>query len=282
MDAGSRRGWPRASSRASDDPLTLLAGYAWYRNRLPLNLLAYGDPNAAARRRLPLGRPQPDGVFQRNERGPLVARVGPGGTRGLHRPGAPSPQSREVFVGFETSAGTWKIRMLGYYRHERNLVTSVNYGAGLSAYDVTYIPDPGDDIAGIEDDHLLPVYNRQPETFGRGPVPPHQRPREGNGQGAWRSAIDGRIGQHLRLLIGATASKTFSPSAYRGFLAIENDQGLVGERLELPNAATLSKGRLFFERGYTVKIAGVYERPVALPASGRPCATRTASTSRAS
>jgi hypothetical protein len=254
---------PRILARfvpVSDDPLTLLAGYAWYRNRLPLNLLAYGDPNAPQGAAYRWHDNNADGIFQSGEQGPLVARVGPGGSVASIDPKLKAPHSREVFVGFETTAGTWKVRMLGYYRRERDLVTSVNFGAPRSAYDVYYIPDPSDDIVGAEDDHLLPVYNRRPDSFGEDQYLLTNDPEKGTGKGM-EIGIDGRIGKRLRVLIGATASKTFSPSAYRGFLAIENDQGLVGERLELPNAATLSKGRLFFERGYTVKIAGVYQAP---------------------
>jgi hypothetical protein len=125
---------------------------------------------------------------------------------------------------------------------------------------VTYIPDPGDDIVGGTTLQMLPIYNRRIESFGRDRYLLTNDPTGGTGKGM-EISVDGRIGKRVRMLIGATASKTDSPSAYRGFLATENDQGLVGERLELPNAATLSKGRLFFERGYTIKIAGTYDAP---------------------
>ncbi len=70
-----------------------------------------------------------------------------------------------------------------------------------------------------------------------------------------------RIGSRFSLLVGGTASKAIGGAAYRGFEATQNDLGIVGERLELPNAATLSKGRLFFERGYNLKIAAAYDGP---------------------
>ena len=107
---------------------------------------------------------------------------------------------------------------------------------------------------------MLPIYNRKIESFGRDRYLLTNDATEGSGKGL-EISIDGRIAKRVRVLVGATASKTDSPSAYRGYLATENDQGLVGERLELPNAATLSKGRLFFERGYTIKIAGTYDAP---------------------
>jgi len=240
--------------------LTLLAGYAEYQSRLPLNLLAYGDPNAPHGAAYQWIDQNHDGVFQADERGLLIARVGPGGPRATIDPGLQPTRSKEVFIGWEAQIGTFTTRFLAYSRRERNLVTSVNYGAPTSAYDVTYIPDPGDDIVGGTTLQMLPIYNRRIESFGRDRYLLTNDPTTGTGKGM-EISVDGRIGKRVRMLIGATASKTDSPSAYRGYLATENDQGLVGERLELPNAATLSKGRLFFERGYTIKIAGTYDAP---------------------
>ena len=240
--------------------LTLLAGYAEYTSRLPLNLLAYGDPGAPHGAAYQWIDQNHDRVFQADERGLLVARVGPGGPRAAIDPDLEPPRSKEVFLGLEAEIGSFTTRFLAYHRRERNLVTSVNFGAPASAYDVTYIPDPGDDIVGGTTIQMLPVYNRRVESFGRDRYLLTNDGEKGTGKGM-EISVDGRIGKRVRMLVGATASKTDSPSAYRGFLATENDQGLVGERLELPNAATLSKGRLFFERGYTIKIAGTYEAP---------------------
>jgi hypothetical protein len=53
-------------------------------------------------------------------------------------------------------------------------------------------------------------------------------------------------------------------SASRGFLAVENDQGVLGEAFTNPNATTNSRGRLFTERGYTIKTAIVYHLPYAM------------------
>lgn len=242
------------------DGIVLLAGWARYRSYLPLSLLAYGDPSAAHGLAYRWLDENDDGAFQTPERGALVARVGPGGAFASIDPGLRSPRSKEVFVGFETRAGEWKVRGLAYHRRELDLVTSVNVGAPASAYDVYFIADPADDIVGAADDQLLPIYNRRPESFGQDRYRLTNDPEKGTDKG-FEILIDGRIGTRLRLLAGATASKSFFPSGYRGFLAIENDHGLVGERLELPNATTLSKGRLFFERGYTVKIAAAYKAP---------------------
>jgi hypothetical protein len=60
------------------------------------------------------------------------------------------------------------------------------------------------------------------------------------------------------LLAGATAGRSEETSANRGFLANENDHGIIGEVFTNPNAATNARGRPFTERGYTIKTAGTY------------------------
>ena len=281
IDAGLRYEWSRGSAAGSNgsiqwnglsprilgrfrplrsDHLALLAGIARYRYRMPLNLLAYGDPSAPQGNvYLWLDR-NGDGVFQKGEKGPLIARVGPGGEFASIDPNLQAPTSREVFVGFETQAHGWRLRGLAYHRREKDLVTSMNVGAPVSAYTVSYVKDPGNDIVGNTDAQLLPVYNRRPETFGEDRYLLTNDPEKGTGKGLELS-LDGRIGKRVHVLAGGTASRTLSPSGYAGFLATENDQGLVGDRLESPNATTLSKGRLFFERGYTLKVAGTYVAP---------------------
>jgi hypothetical protein len=240
--------------------LALLAGYAWYYNRLPLHLLAYGDPTAAQGRVFQWLDRNGDGRFQQGERGPMISRVGPGGSYSSIDPGLKPPLSKEFFLGFEAGIGGVQFRGLAYHRRERDLVASVNVGAPASAYDVHYVRDPGNDIVGSGDDWWLPIFDRRPETFGDDRYLLTNDTTKATDQGLELS-VNGRIGKRLRLLAGATASKTHGPAAYRGFLATQNDQDVIGDRLELPNAATLSRGRLFFERGYTIKIAGAYEAP---------------------
>ncbi len=269
--AGSdgRIGWtglsPRFFARVRPLPherpnLVLLAGYAWYYNRLPLQLLAYGDPAAAQGRVFQWLDRNGDGRFQPGERGAMISRVGPGGSFSSIDPGLKPPLTKEFFLGFEAEIAGLRLRGLAYHRRERDLVASVNVGAPISAYDVRYVRDPGDDIVGPQDDWNLPIFDRRPETFGDDRYLLTNDTAKATAQGLELS-LDGHIGKRVRLLAGATASKTHGPAAYRGFLATENDADMVGDRLELPNAATLARGRLFFERGYTIKIAGTYEGP---------------------
>jgi hypothetical protein len=240
--------------------LVLLAGYARYMNRLPLNLLAYGDPTAPQGRVYRWRDDDGDGRFEPEERGELLSRVGPGGEVATIDPALRAPRSRDVFVGLESRKGPWAFRFLAYHRRESSLVTSINVGAPFSAYDVYYIPDPGNDIHGTTREQMLPIYNRRPETFGQDRYLLTNDPEKARGKGL-EVLVERSLGNRFRLLLGATASKSVGPAAYRGFDATQNDQGVVGERLELPNASTLSKGRLFFERGYNLKIAATYMAP---------------------
>ena len=50
-------------------------------------------------------------------------------------------------------------------------------------------------------------------------------------------------------------------AANRGFGPLENDVGLLGEVFVNPNAREFAQGRVFTERGYTIKLASSYEFP---------------------
>jgi hypothetical protein len=74
-------------------------------------------------------------------------------------------------------------------------------------------------------------------------------------------SLRGTVAGRLRFLLGATAPSTIGSGGNRGFTALENDQGVLGERLENPNASTYSRGRLFSDRSYTLKIAATLRAP---------------------
>jgi hypothetical protein len=73
-------------------------------------------------------------------------------------------------------------------------------------------------------------------------------------------------GVHFRL--GATAHRSEGSAAWRGFRSDENDPGLPGELFDNPNADQYAYGRLFFDRAYTIKIAGWYARGLRGPRLG--------------
>ena len=115
----------------------------------------------------PLGRLERRRPLRSAERGVLVARVGPGGYARRHRSRSQAAADEGARGGPRASPGhDWLVRLTGFDRRERDLLESVDVGVPISGYTVRYLPDPAGDILGPQDDQLLPVYDRKPETFG--------------------------------------------------------------------------------------------------------------------
>jgi hypothetical protein len=256
---------PRLAARFRlSSGLQLVGGWARYRHRLPLELLAYGDPAALQGRVYRWLDSDGDARFSTDELGPLVAAAGPGGPSSALAPGLSAPHSDELVAGLEAQFGSWTARFLGIHRRERNLVAPVDVGAPASSYTVYYVPDPSGDILGPADDQLLPIFDRRPESFGLDRSVLVNPPGDDALHEGVEIAVQRKWGSRLRLLLGGTAARSNGPAAHRGFQVEENDQGLAGERLEDPNALTHVRGRTFFDRAFTLKLAAAYHAPADL------------------
>jgi hypothetical protein len=240
--------------------VALIGGYAQYRHRLPLANFAFGDGAAPAAEVYRWDDRDDDGVFRLGERGPLVARFGPGSPTATLDPGLRAPRTDELLLGIERRSGPWAARFVGLYRREKSLLETVNVGLSASDYVRHEVPDPGGDLLGAQDDQLLPVFERRAARFGAD----RYRLTNVTGDDAWHEGAEITLahdGERLGLLFGATAHRSDGPNAWRGFRPEENDQGLVGERRDQPNADTFARGRLFPDRAYTIKVAGRYAAP---------------------
>lgn len=259
---------PRVSARlrlTDAGRLSLLGGWGEYRHRLLLDSLAFGDPNAPRASVYRWADANGDGLYDLSERGPLVARVGPGagdGTLAGIDPGLRPPRTRELVAGIEASPGKgWALGLIGFDRRETDLVESVDVGVSADDYVVRYLPDPGGDIAGPQDDQLLPVFDRKPESFGNDRyLLTNPTGHTGLYQGV-ELCVEKALGARFALFAGATASRTEVRGGNRGFRVTENDQGVVGELFDDPNADTYSLGRGFFDRAYTIKVAAAWRAP---------------------
>ena len=242
--------------------IAAIAGYSRTAHRLPLTDLAWSDPSA------PIGS-----VYRWNssssaihapaasERGTLVARVGPGAgtvaTFSTIDPNIKRPHMDELTLGFEgRPVPDTVFRLMGIARRERSLIGVVNTGVPESAYSVIPLSDPG--LFG--DNQTLPIFNRPVSTFGA------DRYLLTNPSGHQTTFVGAELtGQReterLFLLFGLTAGRSEGLSANRGFRAIENDAAPLGEVFTNPNARTYAQGRLFNERGYTIKLTSVYRFP---------------------
>jgi hypothetical protein len=252
---------PRLSARwrvADAGRLTLFAGWGEYQHRLLLGHLAFGDPNSPHASVYRWTDVNGDGLYDPGERGTLVAREGPGagGSLAMVRSGLRPPRTRELVGGIETTTGRGIVfRLVGVDRRERDLLEAVNVGVPPSGYTVHYIPDPAGDIVGPQDDQLLPVFDRRPETFG---LDRYILTNPAGHTGLHQSLeirVEKLLGERWMLLAGATASRTEIRGGNRGFRVMENDQGVVGELFDNPNADTYSRGRGYFDRAFTIKVA---------------------------
>jgi hypothetical protein len=261
------RTWmPRAAVRWLATPTwqtALFASYSRSGYRLALDLLAVGDPAAPTadvfRWRDTAAVPSASAL------GELVARVGPGtgGNPAFSRidDRLSRPIADEVIVGVEAHPnGSLRLRFMGMMRHERNLFALMNVGAPASAYSTFTVFDIGSDVISSVDDGQVPVFARRPATFGADSyllAHPDDDTASLKGLELTARLTTGR----LTALAGATASIAEAPAASRGFGPIENDHTTLGELFVTPNASTFSRGRVFTDRAYTVKLAGVYRFP---------------------
>ena len=244
--------------------MAVFAGYGRSAYRLPLDVLAIGDP-AAPRADLfrwdaPAGAEPPLTAL-----GPLVARVGPG-TGGDNTFSAidtdlKRPYTDEVVVGLEAHPRhDLTLRLLGMTRRERNGIGLVNTGVPLSAYSVIGVPDIGINVQDPADDGVVSVYNRLPASFGRDRYLLTNPSQDDSTSESFEVTVQWTT-KHALFFIGGTASQTDGPAANRGYGPLENDEGIVGELFTNPNAEGYARGRLFNDRAFTGKIVSVFHLP---------------------
>jgi len=263
----SRISWlevsPRLRARARLDHagrLALFGGWSRRRDRLPLRLLAFGDPTAPAAT-VSRWRDDGDGRFTPGEVGRLVAFAGPGGSRSALDPDLAAPRTDELVAGVEARLGRRAVvRFIGIDRRGRRLIESVNVGVPRDRYRTFTVFDPGGDFATTADDQQLPIFDRDPASFGADQYRVMNAPGLASRYQGVELVFDLRPVDGLRLLLGATAHRSEGSAADRGFRSDENDPSVPGELLDDPNADTFARGRLFFDRAYTIKIAAWYGR----------------------
>lgn len=255
--------FPRANLRwklTDHGKIAAIAGFARYSDRLLLTALAIGDPAApvaSVYRWDAIGSdPQVRNI------GPLVARIGPGtGGNDLFSsidPKLVRPYMDEFVAGFDSRPrdGT-VIRLAALARREKQLLGVLDAGVPESSYAVTFIRDPGIDAVGNQ---LLPVYDRPPSTFGQDRYlltnPPDHEATFVGVEITAQTTLD-----HLFLIAGATAGRSEGLSGNVGFRPLENDHDVIGDVFIDPNSRTFAQGRVFTERGYTIKTAGVWSLP---------------------
>jgi hypothetical protein len=253
---------PRLAARIQlAGPLEALASWSRDAHALRLDDLAFGDPDAVTASSVRWNDRDGDGEFADGERGLLLTRSGPGAPVGSFDADLPRPHTDEWRVGLQAALGPHvHARIEGIARRSRGLWETVNTGVTEAGYDLFFVPDPSGDLVGPTDDQLLPVYDRRPASFGRDAL--LLTSPDGHDslyEGVELQLIAGT--PRARIWVSGTAHRAVGAGAFRGYRPSENDQGLVGELYDNPNANTFGRGRLFSDRAYTIKIAGAWHAP---------------------
>jgi hypothetical protein len=256
---------PRAHARwrPREGAFSIVSGYGWYGHRLPLGYLAVGDPAGVVGTMSRWDDRDGDRAWSAGELTPVAA-IGlccVGAEASRIDPDLRRPVTREFRIGGEHTFAGWRFAVTGLDRREDHLVTLVNTGVTLADYSVAYVDDPGVDIAGLSGSAPLPIYNRRPESAlqdryvlaNTSAVPSRYQGLD--------VVLEHDVNARWFLRFGGMAYRSEGVGASRGYRSDENDQGVLGEALVTPNAATNARGRLFYDRGYVMKVLGAYTAP---------------------
>jgi len=225
---------------------------------IPPLALAFGDPNSPTGSAYTWTDANHDGIAQPSERGPLVAEIGPGaGSTGLSAidPHLARPALVQTIVGLSIDHPRWGATISAIIRRESSLLQVDDPGA---QYTLIPVPDEGIDYPGPKTS-TLDTYSRTPATFGLD----HYVLTNPAGLTATFEGLDATVqvrSPYVVLAFGATAALADATNAVRGFRADENDPGVL-DIAGNPNSLVNARGRPFYDRGYTGKLALAFRLP---------------------
>jgi hypothetical protein len=166
----------------------------------------------------------------------------------------------ELVLGFEARPrqNTF-LRIAAIGRLEQRGVGAVNIGVPESSYTLITVPDMGIDVVGAGDDQFLASTTDRRRRSG--PTGISDQP-----VGPRRLVCRRRHDRHgaqaaLLLPLGPDGGALGRARGQPRVRAARERRGSLGEVFVNPNARVYAQGRLFTERGYTIKLASSYEFP---------------------
>jgi len=241
---------------------------ARYYFSLPLNLLTYGNPNAAGNEVFSWEDADNDRQYQEGEARMLIRRGGPFFSSLDDDLKRPFTDELTVSLVHAFDSG-WCFSLGGFFRETRNLIETINLGVPFSAYDPVEFYDSGDDrIPGTHDDLSFMVYNQREEALGQDffflTNPDSSRTSQYKGLDL---VLVKRYGSKFSFFLSLTATRAVGTTS-PGNTEWENDDGLVGSLYDNPNTLINARGRLRFDRAYTGRIGFSYLAPFNLRVGG--------------
>jgi hypothetical protein len=236
-----------------------LSGARYY-FALPLSYLAYGNPGAWGGLAYSWTDANGDGRFEEAETGALRRREGP--LFGQVDPDLGRPSVDELMIALNLDFGRrWVFSLAGFLRETRNLVSALNAGVPFSDYDAVSFSEVGDDgIPGTHDDLQFTLYNQRSETLGEDfylLTNPDAESRLSRYRGADVTLVKGPGGP-VDFFFSFQAIEAIG-TANPGNTALENDDGVIGRLYSDPNTLINARGRLRFDRGFTVRVGLSFE-----------------------
>ena len=252
---------PRGSFQWSRGALSIFGGAGLYSDPLTLARLGFGDPGETVTDVYRWHDFNNDRRYDNGERGVLVSRKGWGKPVASIDPQLRAPRTFERTLGLELryrQALTFRSAII--YRDLTDLLASVNTGVPISSYRVLFIQDQYADWVGPDDDQPLAIYDRLPASFGKDAYlltnPEGEKATYEGLEFTWNLTT-----RRLWALFGVTAYRTRMWSGHVGFGPLENDHGILGERLEQPNAQPEVQGSYIFDRSYVAKLSASFRAP---------------------
>ena len=252
---------PRGSFQWNRGALSIFGGAGLYSAPLTLARLGFGDPGETVTDVYRWHDLNNDRRYDNGERGVLVSRKGWGQPIASIDPQLRAPRTFERTLGLELrykQALTFRSAII--FRDETELLASVNTGVPASSYRIFYIQDQFTDWDGPDDDQPLAIFDRLPASFGKDAYlltnPDGEQATYEGVEFTWNLTT-----RRLLALFGVTAYRTRMWSGHIGFNPLENDHGIIGERLENPNAQPVVQGSYVFDRSYVAKLSASYRAP---------------------
>ena len=252
---------PRVSFQWSRGAFAILGGAGRYADPLTLSMLAYGDPGETVSNVHRWFDLDGDRRFDTGELGVLVSRAGWGSSVATIDPDLRASRTSERTIGIEMrhrQVFVW--RAAAIWRNQSAIPGSINTGVPASSYRAVFIADAAEDWDGPADDKPLVVFDRLPESFGKDAYL-LTNPAEGNAKYEGIETTWTLSTRRLRVLFGVMAYRTRSWVGHLGFGPLENDQSVVGDVFEQPNARPVVQGSYFFDRSYVAKWSTSYRAP---------------------
>jgi hypothetical protein len=234
-----------------------------YALQLPLNYLTWGNPLAPGASIYAWTDPNGNGTLDAGELGALLRREGPAFSS--VDPALRRPYLDEFMISFVQDLGAgWRLTLSGFLRRTHDLIAVANTGVTSADYTAQTFEDIGDDrIFGDQDDLTFTVWNRNSEALGRDAF------LLTNADAANRvSTYKGldltlaRSWNEKFFLYAALTAMEIVGTTNPGNSEWQNDDGVLGSLYTDPNNSINARGRMRFDRAYTVRIGASLALPL--------------------